>query len=155
MPDSQTVSRQRLFQIQHVNQGLCGACSEPLFFAGKCVAHYKEQLEKIRRRVGVRRASEGALGYLLLAQLEGKPLGLNALSQMIREHRAENLMKLKDFSEAVGISASDINDYEAGLPRLRADHALRLANYFEVPESEIEAAAKRVLPLHQEAATAP
>ena len=45
-----TLSRQRLYQINHVAQGLCMLCSEPLWTKIHCEAHARKWREYIRTR---------------------------------------------------------------------------------------------------------
>ena len=66
-PSGSLVSRQRMYQIRHVQAGLCRLCPKREHYNGFCKKHYREHVvrarERARVRLGLKSRNYGAESY--------------------------------------------------------------------------------------------
>ncbi len=67
------LSRQRIWQIQHIEQGLCSLCSERAVYDGTmCQAHLDSRRERHRREGNYHARSESGLGRPTLEDIAAR-----------------------------------------------------------------------------------
>lgn len=58
------MSRQRAYQLRHMEQGLCISCSKPALQGSvKCKRHARNTREGLRKRFGYRKRYRGSKSY--------------------------------------------------------------------------------------------